>query len=113
MRGREVGLIVAVCLFAAPAQACDVSLAYEATELLQREIRNGTISRVDVVSIPEDAITFRAISPEMMDGLRLDKRSIELNRDDVPQLLAAVAGLKPKQEQGLTDLRWGFWFLDA
>ena len=75
------------------------------------EIQNGTIDRVDVRIIPEDINTFMSISPQVMEFLTAEY-SIKLSKENVPQLLASITALKPKQEQNRADLRWGFWFLD-
>ena len=113
IRGFLVGLLAAFFGLLPPANACDISSAVETIDLILREIRDGTIGRVDVVSIPENMNTFRTISPQMMEGLSTGKYSVKITKRNASRLSASLAALKPRQgQQGSSDLRWGFWFLD-
>jgi hypothetical protein len=116
MRAWEVGLVVALCGFAAPLKACDVYSANETISRIQTEIRNGTIDRVEVLGIPEDLNTFIPISPEMLEeslAPPAEKYSIKVSKENASRFLASIVALTPRQEQSLADLRWGFWFLDG
>jgi hypothetical protein len=42
-----------------------------------------------------------------------EKYSIKLGKGNASQLSASILALRPRHEQNLTDLRWGFWFLDG
>lgn len=112
MRGWGVLFVVAFCSFVAPVMACDVHSANETINLVLREIQNGTIDRVDVLSIPEDAITFIPISPQMMEESSGEKSLIKISKENASQLLASMTALRPWQERDRGDLRWGIWFLD-
>ncbi|WP_461352802.1 hypothetical protein [Bradyrhizobium sp. USDA 4454] len=113
VRGFGVGFVAAFCGFICPVTACDVHSANEAIDAILHEIRDGTVNRIDVLSIPEDMITFRSISPQMMEELTAERYSIRIAKEDMPQLLVSVTALRPKRENDSGDLRWGFWFLDG
>ncbi|MDF0584142.1 hypothetical protein [Bradyrhizobium yuanmingense] len=112
MRRCQVGLVAAFFGLVFPANACDIYSATETIDVILREIRDGTIDRVDVLSIPENVNTFRTISPQMMEGFSAGKYSMKIARENMTQLSASLAALEPRQGKESTDLRWGFWFLD-